>query len=320
MTAAPGNDNGPQPRRTIPPFTEEHEDLRESIRSFIEREVRPHTPDWERAREFPRELFARMGELGFLGIARIHPAHLEYGIGHLGGEAASLPGAGQPRRGASATMAREEIAMTDRVVLSLADGIADVRLARPEKLNALDPAMFEALLETGRRLGEDRRVRAVVLSGEGRAFCAGLDTATCAAMAGGPASDVIVGPASRAPESVPIIVPASVPPPPSVPIGVEPSQAVSIRVASASAAARFIDCMGFPLVEIRRTLTRIGPRATRWAAPKRRGERAGERRRAHHRRDAVDEERRGGSGPRAPSSRDRWGHGERPPSRLRRAT
>jgi acyl-CoA dehydrogenase len=54
--------------RLIPPFTEEHEALRESLRSFVEREIRPHVPEWERAEEFPRELFTRMGELGFLGL------------------------------------------------------------------------------------------------------------------------------------------------------------------------------------------------------------------------------------------------------------
>jgi enoyl-CoA hydratase/carnithine racemase len=65
--------------------------------------------------------------------------------------------------------------MADRVVVSLSDGVADVRLSRPEKLNALDGAMFEALVATGRRLSQERSLRAVVLSGEGRAFCAGLD-------------------------------------------------------------------------------------------------------------------------------------------------
>jgi enoyl-CoA hydratase/carnithine racemase len=63
----------------------------------------------------------------------------------------------------------------DRVKVTVESGVADVRLARPEKLNGLDPAMFSALVETGTRLAEDRSVRAVVLSGEGRAFCAGLD-------------------------------------------------------------------------------------------------------------------------------------------------
>ena len=65
--------------------------------------------------------------------------------------------------------------MSDRVILAITDGIADVRLNRPEKLNALDGAMFDALVQTGQRLAADRSVRAVVLSGEGRAFCAGLD-------------------------------------------------------------------------------------------------------------------------------------------------
>jgi enoyl-CoA hydratase/carnithine racemase len=74
--------------------------------------------------------------------------------------------------------------MPDRVTVSLDDGVADVRLARPDKLNALDPEMFEALVDTGRSLCRDRRLRAVVLSGEGRAFCAGLDFASFASMAG----------------------------------------------------------------------------------------------------------------------------------------
>jgi enoyl-CoA hydratase/carnithine racemase len=68
--------------------------------------------------------------------------------------------------------------MQDRVTVSLAQGIADVRLNRPDKMNALDAAMFEALVATGRRLAEQRGLRAVVLSGEGRAFCAGLDVAS----------------------------------------------------------------------------------------------------------------------------------------------
>lgn len=65
--------------------------------------------------------------------------------------------------------------MGHRVRVEISGGIADVRLNRPEKLNALDSGMFEALIETGRDLAADRSLRAVVLSGEGRAFCAGLD-------------------------------------------------------------------------------------------------------------------------------------------------
>ncbi len=69
--------------------------------------------------------------------------------------------------------------MTDRVRMTrLENGVADVRLNRPDKLNALDPPMFEALAEAGRQLADDRTLRAVVLSGEGRAFCAGLDVAS----------------------------------------------------------------------------------------------------------------------------------------------
>jgi enoyl-CoA hydratase/carnithine racemase len=48
-------------------------------------------------------------------------------------------------------------------------------LARPAKLNALDVKMFEALAGTGSALAERVDIRAVVLTGEGRAFCAGID-------------------------------------------------------------------------------------------------------------------------------------------------
>jgi enoyl-CoA hydratase/carnithine racemase len=74
--------------------------------------------------------------------------------------------------------------MTERVTVRREDGVADVRLNRPEKMNALDGAMFDALIETGRALAGDRSLRAVVLSGEGRCFCAGLDMSSFASMAG----------------------------------------------------------------------------------------------------------------------------------------
>ncbi len=76
------------------------------------------------------------------------------------------------------------MASEQRVLVEVSDGVADVRLNRPEKLNALDAAMFDAIAETLEALGKDASVRAVVLSGEGRAFCAGLDMASLAAMAG----------------------------------------------------------------------------------------------------------------------------------------
>jgi acyl-CoA dehydrogenase len=52
----------------LPPFTERHEELRREIRSFVTEELRPHTADWERDGWFPSEVFARMGELGLLGL------------------------------------------------------------------------------------------------------------------------------------------------------------------------------------------------------------------------------------------------------------
>src|SRR5215469_18602682 len=72
-----------------------------------------------------------------------------------------------------------------RVTVTLDGGVADVRLNRPEKRNALDTAMFEALVLAGERLKTEPGLRAVVLSGEGPDFCAGLDFGAFQAMAGG---------------------------------------------------------------------------------------------------------------------------------------
>ncbi len=55
-------------RAELPPFGPEHADLRATVRRFVEIEVAPNVPEWEEAREFPRELFTRCGELGFLGL------------------------------------------------------------------------------------------------------------------------------------------------------------------------------------------------------------------------------------------------------------
>jgi enoyl-CoA hydratase/carnithine racemase len=65
--------------------------------------------------------------------------------------------------------------MSDRVTITITDGIADVRLNRPEKMNALDPAMFTGITDAGATVAAAAEVRVVVLSGTGRAFCAGLD-------------------------------------------------------------------------------------------------------------------------------------------------
>lgn len=64
----------------------------------------------------------------------------------------------------------------DRVAIDLGeDGVAQVRFTRADKMNALDPEMFERIIEAGHVLHKTKGVRVVVLSGEGRAFCAGLD-------------------------------------------------------------------------------------------------------------------------------------------------
>lgn len=75
--------------------------------------------------------------------------------------------------------------MNDRVTVDIQDGVADVRMVRSDKMNALDGAMFDALIDTGERLKTEAGLRAVVLSGEGRAFCAGLDMGSFQQMASG---------------------------------------------------------------------------------------------------------------------------------------
>lgn len=73
--------------------------------------------------------------------------------------------------------------MKDRVSITMLEGgIADVRLIRTDKMNALDPAMFAGIAEAIDVLGSTAGLRVVILSGEGRAFCAGLDMGS---MAGG---------------------------------------------------------------------------------------------------------------------------------------
>ena len=76
--------------------------------------------------------------------------------------------------------------MSDRVVIDVDElGVADVRLNRPEKRNALDGAMFAGIRDAGEQLKAMAEVRVVVLSGEGESFCAGLDFSSFQSMAGG---------------------------------------------------------------------------------------------------------------------------------------
>ena len=69
------------------------------------------------------------------------------------------------------------------VTIDVRDGVADVRLNRPEKYNALSPEMFRAIIDAGERLAVSKDVRVVVLSGNGSGFCAGLDMGSFAGMA-----------------------------------------------------------------------------------------------------------------------------------------
>jgi enoyl-CoA hydratase/carnithine racemase len=76
--------------------------------------------------------------------------------------------------------------MTDLVTIEKSGGVADVRLNRPDKYNALSPEMFDAIVRAGESLLTAKDVRVVVLSGNGRGFCAGLDFGSFQGMAGGP--------------------------------------------------------------------------------------------------------------------------------------
>lgn len=96
--------------------------------------------------------------------------------------------------------------MNDRVSITmLEDGIADVRMTRTDKMNALDPAQWAALVDAIDQLKTTQGLRVVVLSGEGRAFCAGLDLASMqgdrepgASSAGGSLADRTKGIANSA--------------------------------------------------------------------------------------------------------------------------
>jgi enoyl-CoA hydratase/carnithine racemase len=75
---------------------------------------------------------------------------------------------------------------SDLVTIDIQNGIADVRLNREEKYNALSQDMFDAIIEVGQALASADDVSAVVLSGNGRGFCAGLDMASFTSMSDGP--------------------------------------------------------------------------------------------------------------------------------------
>ena len=65
--------------------------------------------------------------------------------------------------------------MQDRVSITRHGHVAHVEMIREDKMNALDKDMMEGLVEAAETLSQEDDVRAVVLSGRGKAFCAGLD-------------------------------------------------------------------------------------------------------------------------------------------------
>ena len=67
---------------------------------------------------------------------------------------------------------------SERVLITIEDGIAIVTLNRPDKYNGLDMPMFEAITRAAKTLKKDRSVRAIILNGAGDAFCSGLDVKT----------------------------------------------------------------------------------------------------------------------------------------------
>jgi enoyl-CoA hydratase/carnithine racemase len=82
-------------------------------------------------------------------------------------------------------MHKEILSMTDLVIISIDNHVADVRLNRPENYNALNQEMIATIGQAVIALSKNNTVRAVVLSGEGKGFCAGLDIACFQQMEGG---------------------------------------------------------------------------------------------------------------------------------------
>ncbi|MGH8519062.1 MAG: crotonase/enoyl-CoA hydratase family protein [Panacagrimonas sp.] len=84
--------------------------------------------------------------------------------------------------------------MDNRVAVDFQNHVAHVRLVRPERLNAIDVTLLEQLVATGDKVAALPGLRAIVLSGEGRGFCSGIDTSTLPANPGDPFSIDIATP------------------------------------------------------------------------------------------------------------------------------
>ena len=89
-------------------------------------------------------------------------------------------------------MTSSDVTTEQRVAIDVSDHVATVTLTRPEKHNALDVAMFDAITAAAERVAAEPGVRAVVLHGSGPSFCSGLDVA--GVMASQPNSDALMSP------------------------------------------------------------------------------------------------------------------------------
>ena len=96
----------------------------------------------------------------------------------------------------------EEQLMSDRVRVDIENAVATVMLNRADKHNAIDMAMFEALSEVGDSLKDATSVRAVVLHGAGKNFCAGIDVSAFGGEGIGAASDKLLDPRERSPANI----------------------------------------------------------------------------------------------------------------------
>lgn len=92
--------------------------------------------------------------------------------------------------------------MSDRVRVDIENSIATVMLNRADKHNAVDMAMFEALIEAGDSLKDASSVRAVVLRGAGKDFCAGIDVSVFGGAGIGAVGDKLMDPRERSPANL----------------------------------------------------------------------------------------------------------------------
>src|SRR5437868_4797997 len=75
----------------------------------------------------------------------------------------------------SEVLSKTAVRAADEVLYEVAGGVAVITLNRPERMNTISPRMLAQLTELLLKANADREVRAVILTGAGRAFCAGLD-------------------------------------------------------------------------------------------------------------------------------------------------